>query len=119
MSAHPVIHAAEYSRSQIQNIVSAVVPKQELFDAQVELAIVHVAHGSSLTVALYPVASPIADSSGGTTWMAPLRIAAVILAGLWALGMATSVSGGFVHALAVIAVAFLLVDFVKNRRVCR
>ncbi|MBN1656072.1 MAG: lmo0937 family membrane protein [Deltaproteobacteria bacterium] len=51
--------------------------------------------------------------------MAPLRIATVILAGLWAIGMATSVSGGFVHALAVIAVVFLLVDFVKNRRVCR
>jgi hypothetical protein len=49
--------------------------------------------------------------------MAPLRIAAIVLAGLWVLGLATSALGGFVHVLAVVAVALLLVEFVTNRRV--
>jgi hypothetical protein len=30
---------AGYSRTQVQNIVNAVVPKQELLDAQMELAL--------------------------------------------------------------------------------
>lgn len=37
--AHPDTPEARYSRSQIQNIVNAVVPKQELFDAQADLAL--------------------------------------------------------------------------------
>jgi len=51
--------------------------------------------------------------------MTPLRITAIVLAGLWALGMATSASGGFVHVLAVVAVALLLVELVTNRRASR
>jgi hypothetical protein len=39
MAVHPNTQEAEYSRSQIQNIVNAVVPKQELFDAQVDMAL--------------------------------------------------------------------------------
>jgi hypothetical protein len=42
MTAYPTSHEAEYSRAQIQSIVNAVVPKQELFDAQLELALAHV-----------------------------------------------------------------------------
>lgn len=42
MAAYPEAQEAEYSRSQIQNIVRAVVPKEELFDAQIELALAHV-----------------------------------------------------------------------------
>ncbi len=38
VAAHPDAPEAGYSRSQIQNIVRAVVPEQELFDAQVNLA---------------------------------------------------------------------------------
>ncbi len=45
MAAHSNTQEAEYSRSQIQNIVNAVVPKQELFDAQVDLALAHFEHG--------------------------------------------------------------------------
>ena len=50
LTAHPETREAEYSRSQIQNIVSSIVPKQELFDAQVELALAHVAHRSPPSV---------------------------------------------------------------------
>ncbi|MFO8073881.1 MAG: hypothetical protein R6V85_18625 [Polyangia bacterium] len=66
LDAHPETEEAKYSQSQIQNIVSAVVPKQELFDAQVELALVHVvAHGSFPGNAPKPVAPGVANSPGG------------------------------------------------------
>jgi hypothetical protein len=41
MAAHPNSQEAGYSRAQIQNIVNAVVPIQELFDAQVNLVLTH------------------------------------------------------------------------------
>lgn len=41
MHTHPNTEEAEYSRSQILNIISGVVPDQELLDAQVELALIH------------------------------------------------------------------------------
>ncbi len=41
MASNPSDPEAEYSRVQIQNIVNAVVPKQELLDAQMELALTH------------------------------------------------------------------------------
>jgi uncharacterized membrane protein YqgA involved in biofilm formation len=49
--------------------------------------------------------------------MGPLRITAIVLAALWGLGMATSALGGFVHVLAVVAVALLLIELVTKRRV--
>ena len=67
MAAHPETQEAEYSRSQIQNIVSSVVPKQELFDAQVELALVHVAHSNSTSIAPNPDAPSVAASPGEAT----------------------------------------------------
>jgi hypothetical protein len=45
IAEHPNTEEAKYSRSQIQNIVNAVVPKQELSDAQVDLALAHFEHG--------------------------------------------------------------------------
>lgn len=45
MVGHPDTQEAGYSLSQIQNIVNAVVPKQELFDAQVDLASARLEHG--------------------------------------------------------------------------
>ena len=45
MAAHPKTQEAEYSRSQIQNIVNALVPKQDLFDAQADLALAQFEHG--------------------------------------------------------------------------
>jgi hypothetical protein len=65
MDGHPDTQEAEYSRSQIQNIVTAVVPKNELFDAQVELALVHVTHGSASSIAPNPVAPSVVDSPRG------------------------------------------------------
>ena len=41
MAAHPNTQEAGYSQSQIRNIVNAVVPRQELLDAQVDLALAH------------------------------------------------------------------------------
>jgi hypothetical protein len=67
MDAHPETQEAEYSRSQIQNIVSTVVPNQELFDAQVELALGHLAHGNSANMAPNPDTPSIADSPGEAT----------------------------------------------------
>ena len=46
MASHPSGPEAEYSRVQIQNIVNAVVPKQELLDAQTELAVTHFEHSA-------------------------------------------------------------------------
>ena len=54
IDAHPESEEAEYSRVQVQNIVTAVVPKQSLFDAQVELALVHV-HESPKNTARPPI----------------------------------------------------------------
>ena len=55
MAAHPNTQEAEYSRSQIQNIVNTVVPKQELLDAQVDLALAHLEHGDQPDVRPAPV----------------------------------------------------------------
>jgi len=41
IAEHPAALEAEYSRSQVQNIVNAVVPKQEISDALGELALTH------------------------------------------------------------------------------
>ena len=41
IEAHPDSQEAKYSRSQIQNIVNAVVPKQEIMDALADLALTH------------------------------------------------------------------------------
>ena len=46
MASHPSDPEAEYSRVQSQNIVNAVVPKQELLDAQMELALNHFEHSA-------------------------------------------------------------------------
>jgi hypothetical protein len=55
MAAHPKTKEAEYSRSQIQNIVNAVVPKEELLDAQVDLVLTQLEHGDQPDVNPAPV----------------------------------------------------------------
>ncbi len=45
MSSHPDTPEAGYSRSQIQHIAKAIVPKEKLFDAQVDLAVSCFEHG--------------------------------------------------------------------------
>jgi hypothetical protein len=41
MASHPEALEANYSRAQIHNIVTTLVPKQELVDAETELAYAH------------------------------------------------------------------------------
>jgi hypothetical protein len=41
IAAHPDTKEAGYSRSQVQNIVNAVVPKKKIMDSLVELARIH------------------------------------------------------------------------------
>ena len=41
IAEHPAAPEAEYSRSQVQNIVNAVVPKQTITDALLHLAHTH------------------------------------------------------------------------------
>jgi len=43
------------------------------------------------------------------------KFTAIVLAGLWALGLGTSTLGGSVHVLAVLAAALLLVEVVNDR----
>ena len=49
IASHPDEQEANYSRVQVQNIVNTVVPRQELFDAQVNLAAAHFAHDGQAT----------------------------------------------------------------------
>ena len=41
ITSHPSAREAGYSRTQIQNIANAVVPEQDLLDAQIELVFAH------------------------------------------------------------------------------
>lgn len=41
VASHPNGQEAGYSRSQVENIVKAVVPKQEILDAHLKLAFAH------------------------------------------------------------------------------
>ena len=43
---HPGSAEAEYSKSQVQNIVNSVVPKQVFIDALGDLALTHIEQGS-------------------------------------------------------------------------
>jgi hypothetical protein len=44
MAANPDTSEAEYSRTQIQNIVKSLVPKEELLAAQMAMARAHLKH---------------------------------------------------------------------------
>ena len=41
IASHPSAQEAGYARMQVQNIVNAVVPKEELLNAQMELVLAH------------------------------------------------------------------------------
>ena len=41
LATHPDSQEAQYSRSQIQNIIKEAVPERELFEAQVGMAMAH------------------------------------------------------------------------------
>jgi hypothetical protein len=44
MASHPNTQEADYARTQIQNIVNTAVPKWEILDAEIELALAHFDH---------------------------------------------------------------------------
>ena len=61
--AHPGAQESGYARTQIQNIVNAVVPQQELLDAQMELALAHLEHEGPSVVRRLPVAPLASEQS--------------------------------------------------------
>lgn len=44
ITAHPASNEANYARMQVHNIVGALVPVQELIDAEIEIALSHCEH---------------------------------------------------------------------------
>jgi hypothetical protein len=67
MSAHPEALEAGYSRAQILNIVGAVVPQQELFDAHLVLALAHVTQDNSPRIAQTPGNASVSDAPAEAT----------------------------------------------------
>jgi hypothetical protein len=63
IASHASAPEAGYSRTQVQNIVNAVVPKQELLDAQMELALARLEHQISPDAEPTPIA-PLASELG-------------------------------------------------------
>lgn len=61
MAAHPDTVEAKFSRVQIGTIVNSVVPKQALFDAQVDLALEYIEHLASPSVEPDQVAADVYD----------------------------------------------------------
>ena len=55
MASHPGAKEAGYSRTQVRNIVNTVVPKQELLNAQIELALGHLEHEGPADARRIPV----------------------------------------------------------------
>jgi len=55
MAEYPGTQEAGYSRTQIENIVGAVIPKQALFDAQLEMALTYVDHEGPIEVEPTPI----------------------------------------------------------------
>lgn len=54
MVSYPNTREATYARMQVQNIVNAVIPKQELLDAQIELLLAHFEHDGLLGTSQIP-----------------------------------------------------------------
>jgi hypothetical protein len=54
IASHPGTQEAGYARMQVQNIVNAVVPKQELLDAQIALVFAHFEHDGLLDAGQLP-----------------------------------------------------------------
>ena len=56
MVLHPNAREADYARAQVHNIVNAVVPKQAMLDAQMELVFAHFEHDGPLAAGRITVA---------------------------------------------------------------
>ena len=64
LASHPDAPEADYSRMQVQNIVNAVVPKQELFDAQIDLVLARFEHDRPVDVDQFATPSVVAEIPG-------------------------------------------------------
>ena len=63
VASHPSAQAAGYSRSQVENIVKAVVPTQEILHAHLRLAVAHFERpGASETVPVAVTSLPSGPS---------------------------------------------------------
>lgn len=62
VASHPSAREADYSRMQVQNIVNAVVPQQEILDAQIELVLAHFEHEGPPAVRQLPL-TPLASEA--------------------------------------------------------
>jgi hypothetical protein len=60
LASHPNAQEADYSRMQVQNIVNAIVPKQQLLDAQMKLVLAHFEHDGPLDAERIPL-TPLAS----------------------------------------------------------
>ena len=60
MAAHPNTQEADYSRTQIDNIVKSVVPQEELLAAQIDLTLARLAHKGPSDVEPAPL-TPLAS----------------------------------------------------------
>jgi hypothetical protein len=54
MASHSNTREADYAQMQVQNIVNAIVPKQALLDAQIELLLAHFEHDGLLSASQIP-----------------------------------------------------------------
>lgn len=63
VAEYPDSKEAEYSRSQIQNIVRDVVPKQVLYDAQLDLALSYAKHNDGPDTRTVEITSPVLEFS--------------------------------------------------------
>lgn len=59
--SHPDSQEAAYAQMQLQNIANAVVPKQELQDAQMKLLLAHFQRDGRLDLAQTPTAQLVSE----------------------------------------------------------
>ncbi len=64
LASYPDAQEADFSRMQLQNIVNAIVPKQELFDATIDLVLAHFEHDRPLDVERIATAPVVAEIPG-------------------------------------------------------
>ena len=62
MASHPTAPEADYARAQVQNIVHAVVPKQQLLDAVMDLALAHLGQSAPVDDPHATESNPVEDA---------------------------------------------------------
>lgn len=72
IASHPSAREADYARTQAQNIVNVVVPKQERLDAQMELVLLHFATAGEEVEALELYGASWQRRKGGKRGKRPL-----------------------------------------------